>query len=361
MENAHSGNIFQWVETEPDIYKKVRVIWLRFSNDIKKVAILRKRTKLCWSKSQKCWFVADNKRNREIFEIEKTIVGKNSMARMSEHNSKELVKLKETLILKGFSENTIRTYCNEFAQLLHKIGNFQVENLSTEKLRSYLLHCHTELKMSENQIHSRMNALKFYFEKVLHRERIFFEIPRPKKPLKLPKALNQEEIRKIIEITENKKHKLIIQLCYGMGLRVSEIVNLKIEDVDGYAKTVFIENAKGKKDRYVNLPISILEELRIYYKEFRPKKYLFEGENQMQYSIRSAQQVFKNAMRKAGIQKTVGIHSLRHSYATHLLEYGTDIRIIKDLMGHQNIKTTEIYAAVTDVKKQKLKSPLDLL
>ncbi|MCU0440566.1 MAG: tyrosine-type recombinase/integrase, partial [Raineya sp.] len=144
-----------------------------------------------------------------------------------------------------------------------------------------------------------------------------------------------------------------------MGLRVSEISFLKISDIDSGSMRVLIERAKGKKDRYVNLPESILEQLREYYKNYKPKKYLFEGQYGEQYSIRSIQQVFKQAMKKAKINKKIGIHSLRHSFATHLLEQGTDIRFIQELLGHQDLKTTLQYTHVSEKSIKKIKSPLD--
>lgn len=153
----------------------------------------------------------------------------------------------------------------------------------------------------------------------------------------------------------------MLKLCYGLGLRVSEIVNLKIKDIDSKSMQVFIERAKGKKDRYVNLPESILPQLRNYFIEYKPKIYLFEGQNGGQYSCRSAQQVFRNALLKAKINKSVSIHSLRHSFATHLLEQGTDIRFIQELLGHNDIKTTLIYTEVTDKNIRKIISPLDNL
>ena len=159
----------------------------------------------------------------------------------------------------------------------------------------------------------------------------------------------------------NLKHNTMLKLCYGLGLRVSEIVNLKISDIDSKAMQVFIERAKGKKDRYVNLPESILPQLRIYFIEYKPKMYLFEGQYGGQYSSRSAQQVFKNALLKAKINKVVSIHSLRHSFATHLLEQGTDIRFIQELLGHNDIKTTLIYTEVSDKSIRKIISPLDHL
>ena len=359
MENAQSvfvSNLFQF---ELGNHSGKKIIWVKFPKDFQKLNILKKVTKPRWSNTAKCWYVTDTTKNRELFGIEKEMIGIEAFQKISPVNLSAMKRFQEHLKLKGFSTSTYKTYSIEFAQLLYMLKDYPVENLSAEKLRSYILYCHESLKLSENQIHSRMNALKFYFEKVLGRERMFFEIPRPKKPQKLPKALNQEEIKKIIEATENIKHKLIIQLSYGMGLRVSEIVNLKIEDIDSVKMKVFIERAKGKKDRYANLPKSILKDLRLYYKEHQPKKFLFEGKYSERYSIRSAQQVFNTAMNKAGIKKTVGIHALRHSYATHLLEYGTDISLIQKLLGHNDIKTTLVYTNVANKQISNIESPLD--
>ena len=275
------------------------------------------------------------------------------------HNAmKEMVEL---LKLKSYSASTMRTYCNEFAQFLIALKNHPVDKCSPEKVRSYMLYCYEHLKLSENTLHSRLNALKFYFEQVLHREKFFVNIPRPKKHLILPKTIHQNDIKKMFAATTNLKHNTMLKLCYGMGLRLSEIINLKITDIDSNNMQVFIEKSKGKKDRYVNLPQSVLEQLRMYYKAYRPKKFLFEGQAGGQYSARSVQKVFKNALQRAGINKQVGIHSLRHSYATHLLEQGTDIRFIQELLGHNDIKTTLIYTDVTNKNIRNISSPLDKL
>lgn len=337
------------------------VIWLRFPYQKELIIMLRSNIKASWSRTQKAWYVADNQRNRQICNLKPKSLGKEALSKISPVNMPAFNAYQDQLLLHGFSPSTIRTYTTEFAQLLYLLRDYPAEKLSREKLQSYFLYCHRELQLSENQIHSRMNAVKFYYQKVLHQEKIFLDIPRPKKPLLLPKALNTKEIAKIIEVTVNPKHKLIIQLCYGMGLRVSEIVNIRIQDIDSVSMRVLIAKAKGKKDRYVNLPESILEELRAYYKEFRPKEYLFEGQYGGQYTVRSVQNVFKAAMKKAGIIKNVGIHSLRHSYATHLLQYGTDITLIQKLLGHNNLKTTLAYTHITDRNTQAVKSPLDSL
>ena len=204
--------------------------------------------------------------------------------------------------------------------------------------------------------------MKFYYEQVLGREKFFWEIPRPKKPLLLPKLLNEDELRKLFNALSNKKHKAMLFTAYSAGLRVSEVVNLKIADIDSQRMQIFIARAKGKKDRYVNLSPILLDILRKYLLDYkpRPKIYLFESEQTLGgYPTRTAQQIFANAKKKAGIKKEVGIHSLRHSFATHLLDKGTDIKYIKDLLGHFNIKTTERYLHVSKQQLINIVSPLD--
>lgn len=337
------------------------VIWLQFPNSLELRNQLKNVAAIHWSGSQKCWYTIDTPYHRKLFALEVDIIGKAVLTKIHAINRDAFQEYQNKIILKGFSQNTLRTYTMEFAQLLYKIQEVPVKNLTQQDIISYLLYCHTELKLSENQIHSRINAIKFYFEQVLNMPRMVFDIPRPKKPLLLPKALNQDEIKRIFDVTQNLKHKLILKLAYGMGLRVSEIVNLKIEHIDSYNMQVLIACAKGKKDRYVNLPSSVLEEMREYYKIYKPKTFLFEGLYNQQYSTRSAQAVFKTAMKKAHVNKTIGIHGLRHSYATHLLQQGTDIRYIKELMGHNDIKTTSIYTQVVDDTLMKIISPLDNL
>ena len=361
MENTQSPFDRKFFTPEEATHRDKKIIWIKFPKDFTLLKMLKTVAKCKWSHSQKSWYVTDNNFNRDLFGLEKRIVGKDVLLKIHGNNLAQFQKYQNQLILKGFSPNTIRVYSLEFAQLLYTLKSFSVQNLTKEKLQSYFLYCHKELNISENQIHSRMNAVKFYFEKVLHQDKMFFDIPRPKKPLLLPKALNTAEITKLISVTHNPKHKLILQLCYGMGLRVSEIVNIKIEHVDSKTMKVLIAHGKGKKDRYVNLPQSILLDLRLYYKAFAPKVYLFEGQAGGQYAIRSAQSVFKISMNKARIKKTVGIHSLRHSYATHLLEFGTDISLIQKLLGHNDIKTTLQYTQVSDRTISNVKSPLDHL
>jgi site-specific recombinase XerD len=338
------------------------VIFVHFQyNSLLHKELKEKFTSAKWCVLKKCWYLPDiNTIRNEIGMTPKTEMGKAVISKIHPINFVALERMQETLLLKAYSPNTIKTYCIEFAQLLYILKDVPVNSLTPERLRAYLLYCITTLKLSENIIHSRMNAIKFYFEQVLHCDKIFFEeIPRPKKKELLPKVLSKEDLAKIFTQLKNPKHELMLKMCYGMGLRVSEIVNLKITGIDSKRMMVLIEAAKGKKDRYVTLPASILDDMRIYYVKYRPKIYFFEGQNGGQYSIRSVQAVFKNVMQKANINKSVGIHGLRHSYATHLLESGTDMFFIQKLLGHQDIITTEIYAKVSKRDLGKIKSPLD--
>lgn len=277
-------------------------------------------------------------------------------------NSHVIPAMRQILILKAYSASTIKTYLNEMSQFLQAIKNADADSFATNRIKLYLQYCFEKLKLSENTLHSRMNALKFYYEQVLKKEKFFWEIPRPKKPLQLPKLLNETELTKLFNALTNKKHKAMLFTTYSAGLRVSEIVALKIKDIDSKRMQIFIKRAKGKKDRYVNLSPILLDILRSYIKEYtpKPKLYLFESEQTgTNYPTRTVQQIFNNAKHKAGIRKEVGVHSLRHSFATHLLDKGTDIRYIKDLLGHFNIKTTEKYLHVSKRQLVNITSPFD--
>ena len=218
--------------------------------------------------------------------------------------------------------------------------------------------------IKENTAHSRLNALKFYFEQVLGREKFFWEIPRPKKPLLLPKVLSEGELSRLFNAAGYLKHKAILFTAYSAGLRVSEVIRLQWKHIDRQRGQILIQQAKGKKDRYVILS-PILEDILIsYYKKSgkKPLKYVFESTTAgTPYSIRSAQAVFQQAKVKAGIKKEIGFHSLRHSFATHLLEKGTDVKYIQELLGHFSIKTTTRYLHVAREKLVVIESPLDQL
>jgi len=267
----------------------------------------------------------------------------------------------KTLQLKAYSQNTIRLYKDEMMTLIKLLGDKPVRQLKKEHIKSYLLWQLQTKKYSITKAHTTLNALKFYFEQVLHNEKIFIEIPRPKKPWQLPTVHSEQQVKKIIDAKENIKHKTMLMTGYSAGLRISEIINLKIKDIDSSRMVITIRQAKGKKDRQVPLSVKLLEQLRIYYKLYNPKVYLFEGADGGQYAIRSLQNVFQAAKKSSGNNKPGGMHSLRHSYATHLMEAGTDIRMIQGLLGHNSIKTTQRYTHVSKQQIGKVQSPLDKL
>jgi site-specific recombinase XerD len=286
----------------------------------------------------------------------------NIIENISLENAAELKKFTDHLVMKAYSPSTVKTYRSEFIQLLQLLKNKSVLELSAEQLKQYIVYAIKHQKISENTAHSRLNALKFYFEQVLRKEKFFLEIPRPKKPQQLPKLLNEIEIKRLFNALTNKKHKAMLFTTYSAGLRVSEVVDLKLEHIDSQRMQIFVESGKGKKDRYVNLSPVLLDILRQYVKMYdpAPRVYLFESEQTGKpYPIRTVQQVFYNAKKLAGINKDVGVHSLRHSFATHLLDKGTDIRYIKDLLGHFNIRTTERYLHVSKQQLVNIVSPFD--
>jgi len=350
------------VNFEAILHNNKAIILVQFEKDAAMIARLRQKFPAArWSNTHKSWYVPDTDTNRSALGIAPKLAGKDVLAKISIENQHALQRLVEQLQLKAYSPSTIRTYTIEFAQLLYVLKSFEVQNLDAERLRAYFLYCINTLKVKEAQLHSRLNAVKFYFEQVLGRPKFMVAIPRPKKPQTLPKVLSTKDIERLFMQTQNDKHLLMLQLCYGMGLRVSEIVRIKVPHIDSDRMQVMIAAAKGKKDRYVPLPQSVLIPLRKYYLAYKPKDYLFEGQDGGQYAIRSVQAVFKNAMRNARIHKQVGIHGLRHSYATHLLEYGTDISFIQQLLGHNDIKTTQLYTHVAQTDLAKIVSPLDKL
>jgi site-specific recombinase XerD len=280
---------------------------------------------------------------------------------LCQDNLKAFARFQELLQLKAYSKNTLRTYCTEFHCLLRLLGSVSVSSLTKEHLQAYLLWLVKKRGYKEAHLHTAINALKFYFEKVEGRAKEFYDLPRPKKPLRLPHILAAEEVVGLVRATDNLKHRALLMTAYGAGLRVSELVTLKLTDIDGKRMMIFVEQSKGKKDRMVPLSTLLLETLRQYVREYKPKVYLFEGEKGGPYSTRSAQEVLKEAKKRAGIYKRGSIHSLRHSYATHLLEGGTDIRYIQSFLGHNSLKTTLRYTHVMMPKMSNIGSPLDKL
>jgi len=243
--------------------------------------------------------------------------------------------------------------------VVHKEGfvifsNKDLSFLDQEDVKKYLAYLN-EKGRTNISLNVVISALKFGFG-IFNKK---LEIKHPTKEKRLPSVLSKEGVKKIIYSLDNPKHRLILQTIYGLGLRVSELQNLKSNDINFGRKIALIKEAKGKKDRYVTLPESLSSELKNYI-SLNKGKYVFEGRNGM-ITIKIIQKIFENALKKSGVNKKASCHTLRHSYATHLLENGVDIRIIQKLLGHNKLKTTQIYTYVSNFQLQNIKLPLDSL
>ncbi len=263
------------------------------------------------------------------------------------------------LELKRYALNTCKTYISHFEKFINHYFDREILTLSENEIREYIQFLIRQNK-SNSYINQSINSIKFYFEVVMGMPNRFYSIERPRKEFKLPKVISKEEILSLIANTNNIKHKCIISLLYSAGLRRSELLNLKLEDIDSKRMLIFIRNTKGNKDRHSLLSKTILKDLRIYYKEWKPKEYLFEGQKGGKYSTTSVENIVYKAAKKAKIYKKITPHMLRHSFATHLLENGTDLRYIQVLLGHGSSKTTEIYTQVATNNLRSIKNPLDL-
>jgi len=262
------------------------------------------------------------------------------------------------LELKKYSLNTAKTYIGMFEGFINYFKNEEITALGEIEIRAYLSY-QVSLGRSDSMLNQIINSIKFYYEIVLGMPNRFYDIERPQVKERLPEVLSKEEIQKIISCTYNLKHRCILSTIYSAGLRVSELTNLKIKDLDSDRMMIRVENSKGGKDRYTLLSNSLLKDLRTYYKEYRPTEFLFEGQFGNEYSASSVLKILKRASGRAGIRKKVKTHTLRHSFATHLLEQGTDLRSIQTLLGHNSINTTEIYTHVANNSMKNIKNPLD--
>ncbi|MBX3241430.1 MAG: tyrosine-type recombinase/integrase [Chitinophagaceae bacterium] len=375
---------------QPITHRGKESICIRFLYDAALQTAIKSIQDIRWSQTHQCWYLPLSQSNLDVLidvckgkavvdaatvsaylkyrsrspRLAKSLLADNPDAGMyaeiSRENFQALLKTEQYLVLKAYSSSTINTYLNEIRSFMKAIKQHPAESFPTERIKDYLQYCADKLKLSENTLHSRINALKFFYEQTLGRDKFFWEIPRPKKRMILPKVLGEEELFKLFAALDNRKHKAMLFTTYSAGLRVSEVAALQLKHIDSDRMQIYVENAKGKKDRYVNLSPVLLDILRSYTTYYKPVKFLFESsQTGTAYPTRTIQRIFQLAKARAGISKTVGIHSLRHSFATHLLEKGTDIRYIKDILGHFNIKTTERYLHVSKKELVNIASPLD--
>ena len=262
--------------------------------------------------------------------------------------------------LRNYSPKTVKAYRSCLRSYIAYVSPKHPRKCTNDDIKRYLLHMLDDKKLAASTANQAFNALRFLYVDLYKMDFVIGSLPRPMKEKKLPNVLSQEEVLSIFFRVDNLKHKTLLMLIYSAGLRVGEAVRLKIGDVDGKRKVIHIVSGKGKKDRYTLLSDVTLDALRTYYKEYKPKDYLFVGQgDRLHLSERSIQNVFERAVKQAGIRKTISLHGLRHSFATHLLESGVDLRYIQALLGHSSSKTTEIYTHVSKKSLDKILNPLD--
>jgi integrase/recombinase XerD len=323
--------------------------------------LIKKLAGIKWSKTHKCWYCPPDTEN--ILKLEKIFGEKFQQLIIAEAYfskcSKELQTFNQYMEVKRYSKETIKNYTGSIKIFLNYFGAGW-HKLTQELMNNFQDEIIISKNFSSSYQNAMINAIKLFFLAVKN-EKLAVEIAlRPKRAKPLPVVLSQEDVKKLLLTIKNQKHLAMLSLLYSCGLRSGELTGLLPADIDSSRGFVCIKSGKGKKDRLVPLSLLILDMLRKYFTVYRPEKYLFEGARPGEpYAARSLQEVFKKAQKTAGIPGKLTLHTLRHSYATHLLEAGTHLRVIQEVLGHSSSKTTEIYTHVSSTLLQKVKSPFD--
>ena len=393
-------------QAKPIQHKNEQRIAVYFDNTPTLNARIKKLPDAKWSNSLKAWHVPDNAENRKRFQLSvishqssentvnqsaaaapspleragvrsekpmaQNVIDKSVIVSLSNHNSfntdnrlpnttlQKIQQFKQWLRSKRYSESTINTYTKALQVFLDYYKHKPITEITNNDLIVFNNDYIIANKLSAAYQNQIVNGIKLFFAKIVNAKLNPELVHRPKKPKLLPNVLSKEEVKQILNAHSNIKHRTMLSLIYSCGLRRSELLYLKPEHVDSKRNVLIIKAAKGKKDRIAPLSDKTVELLRDYYKLYKPSKWLFEGQSKgEQYSDRSLESVLKQALAKTKINKPVTLHWLRHSYATHLLEAGTDLRFIQEILGHKSSKTTEIYTHVSTKSLQKIKSPFD--
>lgn len=342
-----------------NIDKSKENLIVKFNYSPERIAKIKTMRGFKWDVLEKVWKVPYSEENLE--NLKKLYKNEKVDIIFQKNNENEIVinSLEETLKLKGYSFKTRKQYIaivNRFASFIDK----DISNVDSQEIRKYILFLLDEQQVSHTYANQVISALKFLCNEVLKKSILIESLPRPKKEKKLPNVLSFQDVMKILSALTNEKHRTILFLIYSAGLRVGEVIKLTAQDIDSQRMLIHIVQGKGRKDRYTVLSEIALEQLRKYYKLYKPEKWLFPGQNPKEYiTVRTVERIFENACAAAKIKRKASVHSLRHSFATHLLEGGTDLRYIQELLGHESSKTTEIYTHVTEKSIAKIQSPLD--
>jgi integrase/recombinase XerD len=339
------------------IHRGEKRIVVYFEKNKEYIERIKKLEDVRWSSSLCAWHLSDTPENRERFKIAPV-----SHSLPSTEGITQIERFKQYLRSKRYSESTIATYSEALKSFLVFYREKPISKITNEDVIIYNNEYILKNNLSASYQNQIVNSLKLFF-KIIHDSEIEIDkIHRPKRAKVLPNVLSKEEIKLILNAHSNIKHKMMLSLIYSCGLRRSELLNLKPADIDSKRGIVIVRQGKGKKDRIAPLSLKILEMLREYYIGYKPKTWLFEGQiENTKYDERSLSNVLKQALTKSNVNKPVSLHWLRHSYATHLLESGTDLRYIQELLGHSSSKTTEIYTHVSTKSIQQIKSPFDYL
>lgn len=336
-------------------HRKEKRIAVYFEKNADLIARIKQLEGARWSQTMGVWHLPDTLENRVRFRIAALA---NTLP--SEEGIAQIEKFKQWMRSKRYSESTVTTYSEALKSFLVFYRDKAVADITNEDVIVYNNEYILKNNLSASFQNQIVNSIKLFFQTIRDTKMLVDKIHRPKRAKVLPNVLSKEEVKLILNAHSNIKHKMMLSLIYSCGLRCGELLALKPVDIDSKRNIVLLKNAKGKKDRIAPLSPKILEMLREYYKVYKPTTYLFEGTITGEpYSDKSLQQVLKQALQKARITKPATLHWLRHSFATHLLESGTDLRYIQELLGHNSSKTTEIYTHVSTKSIQQIKSPFD--
>lgn len=323
-----------------------------------------------WHPHQKLWSVTNTAKN---FKFLKKICGGNYKIKkdirftpipkvsLTEEALVALFELEKALVLKQYSNSSIKTYKKMFTVFLGKFMQRDLKDVSKEDIEGFVYELIKKSHISESYQNQLINAIKAYYEHALKMPREYYDIQRPKKTRSIPNVLSKDEVLNIIQSPKNIKHRAILCTIYSSGLRISELINLRIADVhskDGY---LFIKDSKGKKDRKTILSEQLVHLLRDYYKRYRPSYWLFEGQTGGQYSATSIRSIFRKSVTATNSNPWATVHTLRHSFATHCIENNVNIRHLQNMLGHNSPKTTEIYTRTIEINNKTITSPFDSL
>jgi len=278
---------------------------------------------------------------------------------LSQEVKNRIIEFRQYLAGQRYSESTIKTYSSMLSHFFSFYKDLKPEDVCLADIKKYNYEYILKKNYSSSFQNQFINAIKKFYEKVYNKNLSIEDIERPRRGRILPKVLSKEEVALIIGSVRNIKHRAILSLIYSAGLRRGELINLKIRDIDSNRMLIVIRSAKGKNDRVIGLSKKILLLLRQYYKLYKPRYFLFEGQKGGKYTGSSINHIFQSAKRHVGIKVSGGVHILRHSFATHLHESGYDIRIIQELLGHKSSRTTEIYTHISTKSIKNVVSPFD--